>query len=250
MDHHINEEQLKDTIMLAGEILSESGAEGLHIETTMNDIAHHFGFNDCQSFCTNLNLSFALHDQTYPRMKRINIRDTNMKQISQTTATARKLIADEITLTQAYERLMYIQIHDNSYPLWMKSAASGIVGFCFLYLQNGSFGDMLTVIIATTIGFLVTNYVADHVHAFFIPEFVGSLIIALIATLGHHYVPDGKLSILIISAVMPIVPGVLITNAIRDLLVGNMMMFLAKGLEAAVTAFAIGAGVATILNIF
>ena len=38
---------------------------------------------------------------------------------------------------------------------------------------------------------------------------------------------------------MPIVPGVLITNAIQDLFGGHMMMFTTKSLEALVTAFGI-----------
>ena len=38
---------------------------------------------------------------------------------------------------------------------------------------------------------------------------------------------------------MPIVPGVLITNAIQDLFGGHMLMFTTKSLEALVTAFGI-----------
>ncbi|MDN8814723.1 threonine/serine exporter family protein, partial [Staphylococcus aureus] len=48
-------------------------------------------------------------------------------------------------------------------------------------------------------------------------------------------------------AVMPIVPGVLITNAIQDLFGGHMMMFTTKSLEELVTAFGIGAGVGSVL---
>ena len=58
-----------------------------------------------------------------------------------------------------------------------------------------------------------------------------------------------SVSTIIISAVMPIVPGVLITNAIQDLFSGHMLMFTTKSLEALVTAFGIGAGVGTILII-
>ncbi len=46
---------------------------------------------------------------------------------------------------------------------------------------------------------------------------------------------------------MPIVPGVLITNAIQDLFGGHMLMFTTKSLEALVTAFGIGAGVGSVL---
>ena len=52
---------------------------------------------------------------------------------------------------------------------------------------------------------------------------------------------------IIIAAVMPIVTGVLITNAIQDLFGGHMLMFTTKSLEALVTAFGIGAGVGSVL---
>lgn len=46
---------------------------------------------------------------------------------------------------------------------------------------------------------------------------------------------------------MPLVPGLHITNAIRDLMAGHLVSGLSKGVEALLTAFAIGAGVALII---
>ena len=89
-----------------------------------------------------------------------------------------------------------------------------------------------------------------NLKTLFIPEFLGSVVIGGIAILGNNMVPDGSLSAIIIAAVMPIVPGVLITNAIQDLFGGHMMMFTTKSLEALVTSFGIGAGVGTMLLIF
>lgn len=55
----------------------------------------------------------------------------------------------------------------------------------------------------------------------------------------------GDISPIIISCVMPIVPGVLITTAVQDLFDRHMVMFTTKMLEAIVTSFGIGSGVAT-----
>ena len=70
---------------------------------------------------------------------------------------------------------------------------------------------------------------------------------SIISVIGHAFVPSGDLATIIIAAVVPIVPGVLITNAIQDLFGGHMLMFTTKSLEALVTAFGIGAGVSSIL---
>ena len=122
-----------------------------------------------------------------------------------------------------------------------------IIAISFLYLQGGHLVDVITAVLAGSIGYLVVEILDRKLHAQFIPEFIGSLVIGMISVWGHSLVPSGDLATIIIAAVMPIVPGVLITNAIQDLFGGHMLMFTTKSLEALVTAFGIGAGVSSIL---
>ena len=63
-----------------------------------------------------------------------------------------------------------------------------------------------------------------------------------------HYLTGQTVDAIIIGGVMPLVPGLLITNAVRDLMAGHFMAGLSKGAEAFLTAFAIGAGVALVLS--
>ncbi len=48
---------------------------------------------------------------------------------------------------------------------------------------------------------------------------------------------------IIIGSVMPLVPGVQITNAVRDLITGNLISGPARGIEALICACALGFGV-------
>jgi len=50
-------------------------------------------------------------------------------------------------------------------------------------------------------------------------------------------------------AVMPLVPGVAITNSFRDILAGHLISGMARGTEAIFTAAAIGVGIATIFTL-
>ena len=116
-----------------------------------------------------------------------------------------------------------------------------IIAISFLYLQDGKLVDVITALLAGGLGYLVVEILDRRLHAQFIPEFLGSLVIGIISVLGHYLLPTGDLATIIIASVMPIVPGVLITNAIQDLFGGHMLMFTTKSLEALVTAFGIGA---------
>lgn len=236
IDDH--EEQIKDVVMLPARILLEAGAEGTRTEETMNYIASHYGFVKNNSFVTNTVINFILHDQFYPRIYRIKERNTNLIKISKVNTVSRKLVRDELTLDEVYKRLEEI---------YVKTIAGALIGLSFLYLQDGIKIDILTVLFAGGIGILVTEMIKKRMRTQFIPEFFGGLSIALAVVAGHYFIPGGNLSVMLISSVMPIVPGVLITNAIQDLFGGHMMMFTTKSSEALVTSFAIGAGVSAVL---
>ncbi|NRK74155.1 threonine/serine exporter family protein, partial [Salmonella enterica subsp. enterica serovar Typhi] len=51
-------------------------------------------------------------------------------------------------------------------------------------------------------------------------------------------------------SVMPLVPGLLITNAVRDLMAGHLVSGISKGAEAILTATAIGSGIAVAFLVF
>lgn len=247
-----NEKMAKDVIMLAGRILLESGAEGSRVEDTMTRIAITLGHKESNSFVTNTVINFMLHDESYPRMYRIRTRDTNLHRISRTNGISRRLALGDISLEDAFQELqkIYQEQSIKNHYLFYKFIAAAVISVCFLYLQGGHLTDVLTALLAGSFGYIVVEILQQKLHAQFIPEFMGALVIGLVTIIGHNLIPGGSISTIIIAAVMPIVPGVLITNAIQDLFGGHMLMFTTKSLEALVTAFGIGAGVSTVLIIF
>lgn len=247
-----DEEIAKDVIMLAGRILLESGAEGSRVEDTMTRIAITLGHKESNSFVTNTVINFMLHDESYPRMYRIRTRDTNLHRISRTNGISRRLALGDISLEDAFQELqkIYQEQSIKNHYLFYKFIAAAVISVSFLYLQGGHLTDVLTALLAGSFGYIVVEILQQKLHAQFIPEFMGALVIGLVTIIGHNLIPGGSISTIIIAAVMPIVPGVLITNAIQDLFGGHMLMFTTKSLESLVTAFGIGAGVSTVLIIF
>ena len=222
----------------------ESG-EGTRVEDTMTRIARKLGYPESNSFVTNTVIQFTLHNESYPRIFRINSRDTNLIKISQTNEISRLITKGAITLEEAKLKLENIYVAKRDSSLLFKGILA-IIAISFLYLQDGKLVDVITALLAGGLGYLVVEILDRRLHAQFIPEFLGSLVIGIISVLGHYLLPTGDLATIIIASVMPIVPGVLITNAIQDLFGGHMLMFTTKSLEALVTAFGIG-GVGSVL---
>ena len=82
----------------------------------------------------------------------------------------------------------------------------------------------------------------------FFSEFVASAVVITIAATFTKLGIATNQNIITISSVMPLVPGILICNAIRDLMAGELIAECQRR-EAALTSFAIGAGVAIVLLI-
>ena len=102
----------------------------------------------------------------------------------------------------------------------------------FLYLQGGTWPEMLTTLIAGATGFCIVEFMQSKSLTMFIPEFVGSFVLGAIIILGSHiFHIENTFGPAMIASVMPIVPGVLITTAIQDLFARHMLMFTAKFLK-------------------
>ena len=71
-----------------------------------------------------------------------------------------------------------------------------------------------------------------------------SLVVGVAAMLFVQFGLGSQVDKIIIGAVMPLVPGLLITNAARDLIAGHLVSGLSKGADAGLTALAIGTGIA------
>lgn len=111
---------------------------------------------------------------------------------------------------------------------------------------KGVWTDFLPAMVAGGMGYCGLLLIQHYTQVKFFAEFFASLIIGLVAfsmvTIGFGL----ELDKIIIGSVMPLVPGLLITNAVRDLMQGHFVSGLSKGAEALFTAFAIGAGVAVV----
>lgn len=246
----IEENKIIDVLLLAGKILLESGAETYRVEDTMTRIAAHYGLMNSHSFVTPTAIIFSLNDKTSTRLIRIENRTTDLEKISETNAVSRAITADAISIDTAWTILKKLDAADLQFKFTIKLMAAGLVSAFFLLMFEGSWTDLLPAFTAGCTGLAIADIIQQHTRIKFFAEFAGALAIAVIAHLFVIKLGSSSIDKIIIAGVMPLVPGVLITNAIRDLMASQLLAGIAKGVEASLTAFAIGAGVAICLMIF
>ena len=128
-----------------------------------------------------------------------------------------------ITLEEAKLKLENIYVAKRDSSLLFKGIAAAIIAISFLYLQDGKLVDVITALLAGGLGYLVVEILDRRLHAQFIPEFLGSLVIGIISVLGHYLLPTGDLCNNYYCLCNAYCSWVLITNAIQDHLVDTCL---------------------------
>lgn len=243
-----NKDMAIDCCLLAGRLMMEAGAETYRVEDTMIRMAETQKLATTHSFVTPTGIIFSPGSPHPTKLIRIKNRTTDLEKVALVNDVSRKLSTGEYSLALAYARLQEIERTNVMFPLWLQIIAAALASGSFLLLFGGSWQDVPTAIFAGGIGFSIAMFLHEITKVQFFAEFVASLFIGIIAYCTIKFGIGFELDKIIIGSVMPLVPGLLITNAVRDLMAGHFVSGISKGAEAFLTAFAIGAGVALVLS--
>lgn len=238
-----------EVCLLAGKIMLQSGAETYRVEDTMTRIADSFGIFQSHSFVTPTGIIFSIDGSEPTKLVRISNRSTDLKKVTIVNSISRKLTSRELALDEAYDELKVIDRANFAYPILLQITAASIASGCFLIMFNGGWYDFLPAVITGGLGFTGLLYFKVLVEVKFFSECLSSLMIGFIAVLFIKLGIGHELDKIIIGSVMSLVPGLLITNAVRDLMAGHLVSGISKGAEAFLTAFAIGTGIAVVFSL-
>lgn len=237
-----------DCFLLAGRIMMESGAETYRVEDTMLRMARSQNLVDAQSYVTPTGIIFSLGRTQPTRITSISLRITDLHRIALVNNVSRRLSFHMITLEQAYDELKKIEKTNYFLPILLQVLAASVASSCFLIMFNGLWTDIPIAFVAGGVGLYVVTIVHQRTRVKFFSEFFAALVVGTIAYYALRLGIGSEIDKIIIGSVMPLVPGLLITNAVRDLMAGHFTSGMAKGAEAFLTAFAIGSGIALVLS--
>ncbi|WP_234414447.1 threonine/serine exporter family protein [Paenibacillus sp. CAA11] len=228
----------------------QSGAETYRVEDTMSRIAASVGLPVSHSYVTPTGIIFQSGDAGSARMIRIAERTTDLEKVAAVNAISRQLGEGKLSAAKASALLQEIDTARHAYSVPLQIAAASIASGCFAIMFKGSWADFAPALISGGIGFAAVILLQHLVRIKFFAEFSASFLVGLLSYLLVQAGIGQELDKIIIGSVMPLVPGLLITNAVRDLMAGHLVSGLSRGAEAFLTAFAIGAGIAVVFTFF
>jgi uncharacterized membrane protein YjjP (DUF1212 family) len=269
----MDDKSIANMAVLAGEIMLRSGAETYRVEDTIKHILDTAGTSGAGSSSESRNdrteqdspvrteslvmLTGIIVTIERPGqeavtvMRRVHDRGTNMHRIVEVNEISRKYCAGELSAEETWEKLKSIK--GRQYTVWMYNIATVLVPAGFAPLFGGGLreipaaaavGVLLAVVMTVGKRLRISSFILNMICA-------GGVAAAAMALKVWN--PALNMDTVIISGIMTLVPGVAITNAIRDTLRGDYISGGARALEAFVTAaaVAIGAGVGiAAMNVF
>lgn len=236
---------LADTAMLAGEIMLCSGAETYRVEDTMYHILKTSHIESTQALALMTGIVVSLNDESMEQpvtvMRRVNERSTNVSNIIKVNDISRRYCGGKITLEEAYAELKRAKGKQYKRSIYNIATVGIVIGFAIMFG-----GTMLDVVAAAIVGVLfaciVTLGKMTKINGVLLNVLSGIGIAMLTVIVQKFLLPEISTDIVIVSAIMPIVPGVAITNAIRDTLQGDYLSGCARILEALLVAMAVAVG--------
>ncbi|OIJ17534.1 hypothetical protein BKP37_03325 [Anaerobacillus alkalilacustris] len=246
-------DQMMDVCLLAGEIMLTYGAETYRVEETLERMANAANLKNVHSFVTTTGIFLSFEEDgrgDIMQMIRIDDRNYDLNKVSLVNQVSREFVTGNLTTEQAYLELKNIASARLAYPIWLIHIASGIAGGGFSYLFGGGIKDSLPAFIAGITASVCLIEVERYLKVKFFAEFIAAFMGGTVA-IGLVYFGLGtNLNQIIIGTLMPLVPGVPLTNAVRDLMSGDLVAGVSRGAEATITSLSIATGIALAITLF
>lgn len=239
-----------DVCIEAGQVMLENGAETYRVEDTVYRIAKSYHLIYINVFVVPTALILTVQGEDgldHTELLRMTDRQTNLEKVSMVNDLSRLLAQRALPPQKVKKKLMNIRKTPRNFSEWQTNLAIAIACGGFPLLFGGSYYDMLPAFIAGGLGHILFQKVNLLTNVSFFAEMVASFFIGMIAVLLTSLDLGDNVDMIIIGSVMSLVPGMAITNSLRDLMAGHLLSGVAVLAKALLTAGAIGIGIAIVL---
>ena len=241
---------LMEIVLKAGEIMLTSGAEIYRVEETIIRICNSYSVQ-CESFVlpTGIFISIWNEDSSmHTAFKRIRQRTVDLNRIDRVNAFSRSLKDSQLNYENAAKYLADIE-SGIQYSLLIRLAAAASASFVFTMLFRGSYYDGLTAAIIGLLVYFMKEGLSKKGFFQFFELFSAGLVAGFLSVAAVQLFPTLNVYKIIIGSVMLYLPGVAITNGIKDAFYGDLVASFTRLGEAFLIAAAVAAGVGISISI-
>ena len=196
--------------------------------------------------------SFNVDGKTYANVKRVKNRGNNLIVVDRVNSFSRKFCNHELNLDQALIELDNIKKTTKA-DVKLKIIGATLASTAFPMLVNSkapNFLDLPVTFVVSLLTYLIFIKIEKKMYGYFIENFVAGIMVSLFAHIIGKFVFGFNMANVIVSSMMPYVPGFLLTNSIRDLMSGDATSGLTGLAMSFFVSLALAIGVAFPMTLF
>lgn len=244
-------QKLLNAALDLGHLLLENGAEIYRVEDSIQHVLYAYGAKHVDVFAITNSITVTItlaNDTCYTRLRRVYSRTTNFQIVEALNDLSRYVCANRPSAEEFSRRVKEIRkLPRYSEPIMAVGYAGVAFGFTLMF--GGNLMDAIVALLAgALVRVLVWGLEKLHTNGFFI-NLCSSFVVTLIAIYAVQYQIALHSDLIIIGTLMTLVPGVAITNAMRDIIAGDLMAGTMKAVEALMVALALAIGTGIVLTI-
>lgn len=252
----INQVQKKVLILAlyAGELMMKSGAEIYRVEDTISRICKACKINYVEVFATPTGIFLSIDQGTedsdmHTFIKRIKNSGIDLDKISRINSFSREFSDTDLSIDNGFIILKEIAA-GKPYPLAFRILGAALVASFFSVIFQGGIKDFICSFFIGACSYAASIFMNRIATNLFIQGFTCCALATFLALCSFAMGLGSNLSSIIIGSIMIFLPGVAITNAVRDTLAGDMLAGVSKGTEAVIIAVSLASGVGFMIKIW
>ncbi len=246
----IDKKEIFRIALYAGEIMLRNGAEIYRVEDTIIRICRSRNLKHVNTFVTPTGIFIS--DDRFDGItfiKRIKTRGIDLRKISKVNDFSREFVNSKMTLKQALIELKKIE-KQSKYKERTRIFFTGLASAFFALLFGAKFIDFLAAFLISMIVIIVQDRIEKISETPFLATIASSALIAFLSIIFTKIGFGESLDMIIVGSIMPLLPGVSLTNGLRDFISGDLLAGLARVCEAIVISLSIAIGVGIILKLW
>ena len=227
-----------------GEHMLVSGAEVYRVEDCISRICFAYGATDVDVFTITSSIVSTITQpdgQRLTQTRRIEGYSTDLDRVDRLNHLSRKMCRDQMDYEEFQKEFAGVMAAKR-YPEWVEAAFYVVVATSFTVFFGGSWRD---AVISGVIG-LVLKGVLILIHAVqfnhVLSNLIASFVLSVLAFMAVRFRLADTVDMIVIGNIMLLIPGISLTNSLRDMVSGDTMAGMLRFLEACILALAIAAG--------
>ncbi len=245
MNPTLTRREVLNLAMSIGYNILKNGGEINRVEDTVRRVAEAYSMDYVHVFAINTTIIITAEKDgvSHTLSRRLKNCSTNLDRLEQLNSLSRRISEKLLSYDEAMQEIRTIE-NRHCYPDWVTVLCYALIGGSFAVFFGGKVAEFI-------VGFLVgliIRIVMLFLNKFSSPPFIVNTMCSAVTVFSIHLFikifPHLNEEATTIGVLMNLVPGVLLTNCIRDLVATDYTAGTAKMIEAFFIAAAIALGVA------